>query len=1160
MSFAVFLGLTSVTGTLVLDKKGQLKVLAEGVEPQPGEAVLSVVDGQDSSELAGIDVIGENGQVAKSARLIPSDNQDIADIISQIETGQDPTQNEDQATAAGDAVSSSISQATTVEATQEQVLAATFFETTGLNSQDLNQPQTDTLLDILANSAPVTVFDARNFDEESLDGDLNLSFPTDANNDTLTLTITELPKLGVLTLADGTPVKVGQVLTEAEFESLQYDAPQEYTAGDDAGQILYTVDDGRGAENSVQTGGVLLTINPINDIPDIIDVGSADVVEAGSLDDGTNVDGIATAEGQIIATDDDTDAVLSYGVENVSNEYGTLSVDALTGEWVFTLDNNAPATQALKEGESVDTTFTITVTDDKGAQVTQTLPITIEGTNDVPTFGASGDTTGMVTESGDGAASNSVATGVLAATDVDADAILDYQVIDGLTDFGEMTFDDEGKWTFTLDNESNATQALTEGEIKQLDFVVTVTDEYGAVSREVVSITITGTNDTPVIDDLTGTTGLVTEAGHLDDGTVVTGTATASDTINASDVDGTITFTYQGQSDFGSFEIDAQTGVWSFQLDNDSAAAQALREGQETSVVFDVIATDEIGAFVTQPVTITIVGTNDQPTILSSSDLQGSVTESGHLDDGTLVDGVATATGTLIGSDVDASANLTFFIEDGNSDFGTMTVDPDGTWEFTLDNETSQSQSLKEGEVHNETFTVTVRDEFGAVNTEVITIAITGTNDQPVFTSSSTLTGEVTESGHNDDGTEVAGTPTASGVLFGSDVDSDALLTFSTDDGSSDYGDLSVAADGTWLFTLNNDSAQTQALKEGQKQDVNFSVKVTDEFGAVNTEMVTITITGTNDVPVIEDSSVVTGSVIEAGDDNVPGVDIATGNIVATDVDADSVASFSYSGESDFGTFVIDPVSGDWTFTLDNDADATQALKDGQVQDVTYTVSVTDDKGAVTSQDVVITITGSNDSATVISGDSDELTEDVAVVGNNLIASEQLVISDEDAGENVFNAGAGASVGTTLGSLSILADGTWTYTIDNTLTQVQALDVGDTLVESFIVTSADGTEHTISVTVNGAEDETFITNYVPDSVKEDTGEVAGELLGGGKLDIADLDAGEAAFNTTVTSLNNDQGQSPLGTLTILADGTWTYKVDNSLTGVQELGAGDTRIE
>ncbi|WP_198593030.1 MULTISPECIES: VCBS domain-containing protein, partial [unclassified Vibrio] len=101
---------------------------------------------------------------------------------------------------------------------------------------------------------------------------------------------------------------------------------------------------------------------------------------------------------------------------------------------------------------------------------------------------------------------------------------------------------------------------------------------------------------------------------------------------------------------------------------------------------------------------------------------------------------------------------------------------------------------------------------------------------------------------------------------------------------------------------------------------------------------------------------------------------------------------------------------------------------------------------------------------TIISGDSDELTEDVAVVGNNLIATEQLVISDEDAGENVFNAGAGTSVGTTLGSLSILADGTWTYTIDNTLTQVQALDVGDTLVESFIVTSADGTEHTISVT------------------------------------------------------------------------------------------------
>ncbi|MCW8349429.1 hypothetical protein MD535_26040, partial [Vibrio sp. ZSDZ65] len=72
-------------------------------------------------------------------------------------------------------------------------------------------------------------------------------------------------------------------------------------------------------------------------------------------------------------------------------------------------------------------------------------------------------------------------------------------------------------------------------------------------------------------------------------------------------------------------------------------------------------------------------------------------------------------------------------------------------------------------------------------------------------------------------------------------------------------------------------------------------------------------------------------------------------------------------------------------------------------------------------QDIVVTIQGVDGAPTIVSGESAELTEDVGAVGNNLIASEQLVISDEDAGENVFNAGAGTSVGTTLGSLSILA-------------------------------------------------------------------------------------------------------------------------------------------
>ncbi|WP_239670748.1 VCBS domain-containing protein, partial [Vibrio variabilis] len=62
------------------------------------------------------------------------------------------------------------------------------------------------------------------------------------------------------------------------------------------------------------------------------------------------------------------------------------------------------------------------------------------------------------------------------------------------------------------------------------------------------------------------------------------------------------------------------------------------------------------------------------------------------------------------------------------------------------------------------------------------------------------------------------------------------------------------------------------------------------------------------------------------------------------------------------------------------------------------------------------------------------------------------------------------------------------------------------------------------------------------------------------LTITDNDAGENKFSTTVTSVVNDNGQLPLGTLTITEDGDWSYQVSNALQEIQSLGDGDTRVE
>jgi len=60
--------------------------------------------------------------------------------------------------------------------------------------------------------------------------------------------------------------------------------------------------------------------------------------------------------------------------------YGSFAVDAATGAWIYTLDNANH--QNLAQGESHDEVFTVTVTDDFGATTTQTVTVTIHGTND----------------------------------------------------------------------------------------------------------------------------------------------------------------------------------------------------------------------------------------------------------------------------------------------------------------------------------------------------------------------------------------------------------------------------------------------------------------------------------------------------------------------------------------------------------------------------------------------------------------------------------------------------------------------------------------------------------------------------------------------------------------------------------------------------------
>src|SRR5438477_12573689 len=102
----------------------------------------------------------------------------------------------------------------------------------------------------------------------------------------------------------------------------------------------------------------------------------------------------------------------------------------------------------------------------------------------------------------------------------------------------------------------------------------------------------------------------------------------------------------------------------------------------------------------------------------------------------------------------------------------------------------------------------------------------------------------------------------------------------------------------------------------------------------------------------------------------------------------------SYSGDAtgSYGNFAVNASTGVWTYTLDNAAH--QSLAAGETHTETFAVTVTDDFGATATQNVVLTVTGTNDAPVITSGaQSGTVKEDTVLVATGTITS-----SDADHG------------------------------------------------------------------------------------------------------------------------------------------------------------------
>ncbi|SIR53530.1 VCBS repeat-containing protein, partial [Aeromonas hydrophila] len=762
--------------------------------------------------------------------------------------------------------------------------------------------------------------------------------------------------------------------------------------------------------------------------------------------------------------------------------------------WTYNVDNSK--VQYLGEGETKVETFTVASVDG----TTHTVTITITGVNDAAVI--TGTDTGSVVE--DETTPTLTETGTLSVTDVDGADEAKFVAGNGAPSadaLGSLTITEGGAWTYNVDN--SKVQYLGEGETKVETFTVASVDG----TTHTVTITITGVNDAAVI---TGTdTGSVVEDE-------TTPTLTETGTLTVTDVDGADEAKFVAGNGapsadaLGSLTI-TEGGAWTYNVANGDV--QYLGKGEtkvETFVVKSVDGTEHT-------VTITITGVNDAAVITGND--TGAVTEDE-------ANPTLTETGTLTVTDVDGADEAKFVAGNGapSADaLGSLTITEGGAWTYNVDN--SKVQYLGEGETKVETFTVASVDG----TTHTVTITITGVNDAAVITGNDT--GAVTED-------EANPTLTETGTLTVTDVDGADEAKFVAGNGapSADaLGSLTITEGGAW--TYNVDNSKVQYLGEGETKVETFVVKSVD--GTEHT--VTITITGTNDLPSIAGDD--KGAVTEDANDPILS---DSGVLTISDADqgqAKFVAGNGTPSAGALGSLTID-ADGKWTYNVANGD--VQYLGKGETKVETFTVASVDG----TTHTVTITITGVNDAAVITGNDTGAVTEDEA--NPTLTETGTLTVTDVDgADEAKFVAGNGAPSADALGSLTITEGGAWTYNVDNS--KVQYLGEGETKVETFVVKSVDGTEHTVTITITGVNDAAVITGNDTGAVTED--EANPTLTETGTLSVTDVDgADEAKF----VAGNGAPSADALGSLTITEGGAWTYNVDNSK--VQYLGEGETKVE
>src|SRR5574340_767087 len=351
-------------------------------------------------------------------------------------------------------------------------------------------------------------------------------------------------------------------------------------------------------------------------------------------------------------------------------------------------------------------------------------------------------------------------------------------------------------------------------------------------------------------------------------------------------------------------------------------------------------------------------------------------------------------------------------------------------------------QSLGAGQAASDSFGYTISDAAGATSTATVNVTIEGMNDAPLAAN------------------PLADQATRQDAAFSFTIPADAFTDIDNGD-TLDYA--ATLADGSTLPSWLSFDVATQTFSgtpaNGDVGSLNVLVTATDTGGLSASSVFSLDVINVNDAPVAADDAV-------AMHEDATAATIAAADLLANDYDIDAGDTFALTGFdalSAHGNAVTQDAAGNLVFDIGN---RYQSLAQGQTASDNFRYTITDTAGAISTATVTVTINGANDGP-VTQDDFAGMSQDAAQpVSGNVLAND----SDVDQGTVLSVVNAGVIAGN-YGSLTLNADGNYSYALDNAL--VQSLGAVQHVTEIFAYQATDGiaaTSATLTVTIAGMND------------------------------------------------------------------------------------------